>query len=121
MLAYDSLRDLDGLVISGCFGERGTEGKIAAAGYAREHGIPCLGLCLGLQMMTIDYARNVLGLAGANSREMEPTTQHPAIALMEPQRGARSEGRGVGKEGVRTCRYRGSPSQYKKKKQNVKE
>src|SRR3546814_10538124 len=87
MLAYDSLRDLDGLVISGCFGERGSEGKIAAAGYAREHGIPCLGLCLGLQMMTVEYARNVLGLTGANSSELDPATPHPVIDLMETQRG----------------------------------
>jgi CTP synthase len=87
LLAAGRLRDLDGIVIPGGFGERGTEGKIAAAGYAREHGIPCLGLCLGLQMMTIDYARNVLGLTGANSSELDPTTPHPVIDLMDTQRG----------------------------------
>jgi CTP synthase len=92
LLAEGRLRDLDGVVIPGGFGERGTEGKIAAAGYAREHGIPCLGLCLGLQMMTIDYARNVLGLAGANSSEMDPTTPHPVIDLMETQRGVTDMG-----------------------------
>ena len=75
------LSGLDGIVIPGGFGERGTEGKIMAAGYAREHEIPCLGLCLGLQMMTIEYARNVLGLAGANSSELDPTTPHPGSAL----------------------------------------
>ena len=69
-----------------------TEGKIAAAGYAREEGIPCLGLCLGLQMMTIDYARNVLGLAGANSSELDPSTPHPVIDLMETQRGVTDRG-----------------------------
>src|SRR3546814_14435318 len=90
MLAYDSLRDLDGLVISGCFGERGSEGKIAAAGYAREHGIPCLGLCLGLQMMTVEYARNVPGLTGANSSELDPATPHPGLDLMETQLGRAS-------------------------------
>jgi CTP synthase len=87
LLAEGRLHDLDGIVIPGGFGERGTEGKIAAAQYAREHEIPCLGLCLGLQMMTIDYARNVLGLTGANSSELDPTTPHPVIDLMETQRG----------------------------------
>jgi CTP synthase len=87
LLADGRLRDLDGIVIPGGFGERGTEGKIAAAGYAREHDIPCLGLCLGLQMMVVEYARNPLGLTGANSHELDPATPHPVIALMENQRG----------------------------------
>ena len=92
LLAEGRLRELDGIVIPGGFGERGTEGKIMAAGYAREHDIPCLGLCLGLQMMTIEYARNVLGLAGANSSEFDPTTPHPVIDLMETQRGVTDMG-----------------------------
>jgi len=92
LLAEGRLRDLDGIVIPGGFGERGSEGKIMAAGYAREHDIPCLGLCLGLQMMTVDYARNVLGLAGANSSELDPTTPHPVIDLMETQRGVTDMG-----------------------------
>jgi CTP synthase len=70
----------------GGFGERGIEGKIAAAGYAREHGIPCLGLCLGLQVMVIDVARNLAGLVGANSREFDSTSPHPVIDLMDEQR-----------------------------------
>ncbi len=86
LLAAGRLADLDGIVIPGGFGERGVEGKIAAAGFAREHAIPCLGLCLGMQAMTIEYARNVLGLAGANSREMDSQTPHPVIDLMESQR-----------------------------------
>jgi CTP synthase len=86
LLAEGRLHDLDGIVIPGGFGERGTEGKIAAAGYARENLIPCLGLCLGLQMMTIEFARNVLGLAGANSTELDPATPYPVIDLMESQR-----------------------------------
>jgi CTP synthase len=86
LLAEGRLHDLDGVVIPGGFGERGTEGKIAAAGYAREHLIPCLGLCLGLHMMTIEYGRNVLGLAGANSTENDPATPHPVIDMMESQR-----------------------------------
>ena len=92
LLAEGRLRDLDGIVIPGGFGERGTEGKIMAAQYARENDIPCLGLCLGLQMMTIDFARNVLGLTGANSTELDPTTPHPVIDLMETQRGVTDMG-----------------------------
>ncbi|MDP1820884.1 MAG: CTP synthase [Acidimicrobiales bacterium] len=86
LLTEGRLHDLDGIVIPGGFGERGSEGKIAAARYAREHDIPCLGLCLGLQMMAVDFARNVLGLTGANSSELDPTTPHPVIDLMETQR-----------------------------------
>jgi CTP synthase len=86
LLAEGRLRDLDGIVIPGGFGERGIEGKIAAAGYAREHDIPCLGLCLGLQVMMIELARNVCGLGGANSREFDSVTPHPIIDLMDEQR-----------------------------------
>jgi len=87
MLAAGRLRDLDGIVIPGGFGERGVEGKIAAAAYAREHDVPCLGLCLGMQVMTIEFARDVLGLEGANSSEFDPQTPHPVIDLMDSQRG----------------------------------
>ena len=79
------LRQLDGMVIPGGFGERGIEGKIAAARYAREHDDPCLGLCLGLQVMVIDVARHLAGLDGANSREFDPLTPHPVIDLMDDQ------------------------------------
>jgi CTP synthase len=92
LLDEGRLRDLDGLVIPGGFGERGSEGKIAASAYAREHDIPCLGLCLGLQMMVSDYARNVLGLAGANSSEFDQRTPHPVIDLMDSQRGVEDKG-----------------------------
>ena len=76
---------LDGLVIPGGFGERGVEGKIAAARYAREHDLPLLGLCLGLQVMIIEVARSLAGLDGANSREFEATTRHPVVDLMDDQ------------------------------------
>ena len=92
LLAEDRLRDLDGIVIPGGFGERGVEGKVAAAGYAREHLLPCLGLCLGMQVMTIEFARNVLGLAGANSTEFDPQTPHPVIDLMDSQRDVTDKG-----------------------------
>jgi CTP synthase len=92
LLAEGELGDLDGIVIPGGFGHRGVEGKIAAAQYAREQGVPCLGLCLGLQAMVIDYARNVVGLAEANSTEFDPTTQFPVIDLMLEQRGIEDKG-----------------------------
>tara|TARA_B100000959_G_C14983401_1_gene624490 strand:+ start:2166 stop:3809 length:1644 start_codon:yes stop_codon:yes gene_type:complete len=86
LLTSDRLHDLDGIVIPGGFGERGIEGKISAAGYARENKIPCLGLCLGLQCMTIEFARNVLGLDRAHSTEFDSSTPHPVIDLMDSQR-----------------------------------
>ncbi len=85
LLERDGLRSFDGLVIPGGFGERGVEGKIAAARYAREHDIPLLGLCLGLQVMIIEAARSLAGLEGANSREFEATTRHPVVDLMDEQ------------------------------------
>ena len=86
MLSEGRLKDLDGIVIPGGFGERGIEGKIAAAGFTRQNEIPCLGLCLGLQCMTIDFARNVLGLERAHSSEFDPSSPYPVIDLMESQR-----------------------------------
>jgi CTP synthase len=85
LLERDGLRSFDGLVIPGGFGERGIEGKIAAARYAREHDLPLLGLCLGLQVMIIEVARDLAGLEGANSREFEATTRHPVVDLMDDQ------------------------------------
>jgi CTP synthase len=92
LLAAGRLGDLDGIVIPGGFGHRGIEGKIAAANYAREHAIPCLGLCLGMQVMTIEFARNALGLAGANSSEFDPATPHPVIDLMDSQKDVTDKG-----------------------------
>jgi CTP synthase len=86
LLAEGRLHDLDGMVIPGGFGWRGIEGKIAAAGYAREHEIPCLGLCLGLQLMVIEFARNACGLTGANSAEFDGESPHRVIDLMDEQR-----------------------------------
>jgi CTP synthase len=85
LLGEGRLRDLDAIVIPGGFGHRGFEGKIAAAGFAREHDIPCLGLCLGLQAMVIEFARARGGLDGANSGEMDSSTPHPVIDLMDDQ------------------------------------
>ena len=81
-----SLSEFDGIVLPGGFGHRGVEGKINAAGFARRHELPCLGLCLGMQTMTIEYARNELGKADANSTEFNPQTSFPVIDLMPDQR-----------------------------------
>jgi CTP synthase len=84
--AEKALSGVDGVVIPGGFGVRGIEGKIGAARYARERGIPTLGLCLGLQCMTIEVARHLADLEGANSLEFDPGTAHPVIATMADQR-----------------------------------
>ncbi|HRE81894.1 MAG TPA: CTP synthase, partial [Opitutaceae bacterium] len=80
------LKGLDGILVPGGFGDRGTEGKIAAARYAREHRVPYYGLCLGLQIAVIEYARNVLKLADANSTEFDDKSPHPVINMMEEQK-----------------------------------
>ena len=92
LLADDRMTTLDGIVIPGGFGPRGIEGKIRAAEYAREHEVPCLGLCLGMQVMTVEYARHVLGLTDANSTEFNPATPHPVIDLMHDQREVTDKG-----------------------------
>jgi CTP synthase len=83
--AVKNLSDLDGICVPGGFGIRGIEGKLGALKFARENGIPVLGLCLGLQCMVIEYARNVAGLAGASSTEFDPETPVPVIATMAEQ------------------------------------
>jgi CTP synthase len=80
------LAGLQGILIPGGFGDRGTEGKITAARYAREKGIPYFGICLGMQIAVIEFARNVCGLQGATSTEFDKTTPHPVISLMEEQK-----------------------------------
>jgi CTP synthase len=83
--AAKALSPLDGIVIPGGFGIRGIEGKIGALKFAREQGIPTLGICLGLQCIVIEYARHVAGIEDASSSEFDPDTQHPVIATMEEQ------------------------------------
>lgn len=78
----DVLAGLDAILVPGGFGKRGIEGKIAAAKYARENGIPYLGICLGMQVALIEYARDVAGMAGANSTEFDPDTKYPVVALI---------------------------------------
>ncbi|WP_425459334.1 CTP synthase [Gryllotalpicola protaetiae] len=83
--AAKALADVDGICVPGGFGIRGIEGKLGALRFARENGIPTLGLCLGLQCMVIEYARNVAGLPGASSSEFDPDTEFPVIATMAEQ------------------------------------
>ncbi|PJJ63899.1 CTP synthase [Compostimonas suwonensis] len=83
--AARQLSDVDGICVPGGFGVRGIEGKLGALRFARENGIPALGLCLGLQCMVIEYARNVVGLDGASSSEFDPDTEFPVIATMAEQ------------------------------------
>lgn len=80
------LKSLDGIVVAPGFGERGFEGKVVTVKYARENKVPFFGICLGMQVAVIEFARNVLGLGHVNSTEMDPSTAHPVIALMEEQK-----------------------------------
>jgi CTP synthase len=96
------LKGLDGILVPGGFGQRGIEGKILAAQYAREKKVPYLGLCLGMQIATIEFARNVLKLAGAHSTEFDPKTPHPVIALLDEQKNVTRKG-GTMRLGLQPC------------------
>ncbi|MEE1108324.1 MAG: CTP synthase [Macrococcus canis] len=82
----ERLKDADGILVPGGFGERGIEGKILATQYARENNIPFLGICLGMQLATVEFARNVVGLKDAHSSELDPNTPYPVIALLPDQK-----------------------------------
>ncbi|MCI0571696.1 MAG: CTP synthase [Myxococcaceae bacterium] len=86
------LDGVDAVLVPGGFGVRGTEGKIAAVRHARENGIPFFGICLGMQMAVVEYARTILGLTGANSLEFDERTQHPVVTLMEGQVNVQDKG-----------------------------
>ncbi|KKW20198.1 MAG: CTP synthase [Candidatus Taylorbacteria bacterium RIFCSPHIGHO2_02_49_25] len=88
----DSLKKYDGVIVPGGFGETGIEGKLKVIEYARKNKIPCLGLCYGMQLMCIEYARNVLGLKDANTTEINPDTPHKIIDIMPDQRKKLEEG-----------------------------
>jgi CTP synthase len=90
--AESKLNGLDGLLVAPGFGHRGIDGKILAVQYAREHALPFFGICLGMQMSVIEFARNKVGLAGAHSTEMDPNTPYPVIDLMEGQKNITSKG-----------------------------
>jgi len=99
------LARIDGILVPGGFGERGIEGKIVAARYAREHRVPYLGLCLGMQIATIEFARHVCGLDGANSTEFESNPEHPVIAILEEQKSVTKKG-GTMRLGAYPCDLR---------------
>lgn len=80
------LKDMHGILVPGGFGTRGIEGKIKAAKYARDNGVPYLGICLGMQVAIIEFARHILGMADANSAEIDPSTQYPVIDLLPEQK-----------------------------------
>ena len=97
------LAGVDGVLVPGGFGSRGIEGKISAIRYAREHKIPFLGICLGMQMAVVEFARHVCGMKGAHSSELDPDTPYPVIDLMEGQRGVTDKG-GTMRLGAFPCR-----------------
>lgn len=112
---------LDGILVAPGFGERGLEGKIETVKFARENKIPFLGICLGMQVAVIEFARNVLGLEGANSTEMDPQTKHPVIDLMEEQKNLDQLG-GTMRLGAYPCELRkGSRSAQAYGKSKVQE
>jgi CTP synthase len=96
------LEGVDGILVPGGFGVRGTDGKIEAVHHARTQAIPFFGICLGLQMALVEFGRNVLGLAGANSIEFDPETKYPVVTLMENQRQVSAKG-GTMRLGAYAC------------------
>ncbi len=99
----DLLSGLDGVIVAPGFGQRGIEGKFTALRWCREHDVPTFGICLGMQCMVIEFARNVLGLHDANSTEMNPATSHNVIDLMEEQKSISNLG-GTMRLGAYECR-----------------
>jgi CTP synthase len=111
------LANAHGVIIAGGFGDRGVEGKIRAARYAREKNVPILGICYGLHMMTIDIARNVLGLKRANTLEVDPNTPDPVITIMETQKGVTRKG-GTMRLGAYPCVLKSDSLAYKLYRKN---
>jgi len=106
-----SLENVHGILVPGGFGMRGLEGKMTAAGYAREHRIPFLGICLGLQCAVIEFARSVCGLEKANTTESDPKTPHPVISLLEEQKGNKDMG-GTMRLGAYPCKLKPGTKAY---------
>ena len=101
--AADVLAGVSGVVVPGGFGERGWEGKVAAAAWARENKVPYLGLCLGMQVMVTEFARNVCGMKGANTTEIDPESPYPVISLLNEQEGITNKG-GTMRLGAYPCK-----------------
>lgn len=115
------LKHLDGILVAPGFGERGLEGKIETVKFARENKLPFFGICLGMQVAVIEFARNVLGLTGANSTEMDPNTPHPVIDLMADQKNIEMKG-GTMRLGSYACELKkGSKAAQAYGKSKIKE
>lgn len=110
--AYERLKDADAVIVPGGFGQRGTEGKINAINFARENKVPFLGLCLGMQLSIVEFARNVCGLKDAASKELDPETGNPVIDLMPEQNGVVNLG-GTLRLGAYPCRLKKDSKAYK--------
>ena len=108
----DILKNYDGILVPGGFGSRGIEGKILAIKYARENNIPFLGICLGMQMAVVEFARNVLNIPDANSAEFSSTTQNPVIHIMETQKNVTNKG-GTMRLGAYPCKIKKNSLAYK--------
>ncbi len=107
----DMLKDFNGIVVAPGFGERGIDGKILSAKYAREHKVPYFGICLGMQVAVIEFARNVLGYANAHSTEMSHASPYPVIDLMEQQKGVTEKG-GTMRLGAYPCTIKENTKTY---------
>jgi len=115
------LKDSDGILIPGGFGDRGIEGKITAVKYARENNIPFLGICLGMQVATIEFGRNVCNLAGTNSTEFDSNSKNPVISLLEEQKGIQNMGATM-RLGAYPCKINRKSQSFKAyKKENISE
>lgn len=101
----EKLDGIEGIIVAPGFGSRGIEGKFVALRYARENDVPCLGICLGMQCMAIEFARNVLGYADANSTEIDPTTRHNIVDIMEEQKNVLNLG-GSMRLGAYSCKLK---------------
>jgi CTP synthase len=112
------LRDLDGIIVPGGFGDRGSEGKMAAINYARINKIPFLGICLGMQMAVVEFCRNVCGLKDADSSEFNPETEYPVIELMPDQRNVFEKG-GTMRLGLYPCKLKKDSLIYKIYNENL--
>ncbi|MFC5711544.1 CTP synthase [Thalassorhabdus alkalitolerans] len=100
----EHLQDADGIIVPGGFGDRGIEGKISAIKYAREQSVPFLGICLGMQLASVEFARHVAGLEGAHSAEIDPDTEHPVIDLLPEQKDVEDMG-GTLRLGLYPCKF----------------
>lgn len=115
------LSGLDGIIVAPGFGQRGMEGKLCALRYARENNVPCLGICLGMQAMSIEFARNILGYADANSTEIDSTTTHNVVDIMDEQKNILNLG-GSMRLGAYKCKLKkGSKAYDIYKKENISE